>query len=260
MTIGAFTVARRTVWLVAALAVALAGVLMILIRPADSASDVPAEISCDRSTAEFGSLISCSATGPEGSILDWGDGAQVLVGDGVTATHAPVAVGPVSITTSDQEGTVLAATVVDIAPDLDFSCQHGLPKPVYALAVAPEGAYAPYVYVFLHPDTGQELRPGDADYPQSVMEMSKLEQVQLGEEPVVGLCTAESAAVDSLGGSITWTFDDGWHPARSVTARKVTPASPGNWEGVQPLDVEVVAEAAGYEASERIGVYFGGCG
>ncbi len=260
MTIGAFTVARHTLWLLSGAAVALVIVLMALIGTAQSASEVPAEVVCEQTEAEFGSLISCTATGPTDSILDWGDGAQLLMGDGLSAEHSPSAVGPVAVTVTSSEGELLATTEVTVHPDLAVTCEYGLPKPVYALAPAIDTTVAPYSYVYLHPDTGEEMYPGDPDYPESVMEMTKLEAQTLGEEPIVGLCSADSAAVAALGGTITWTIDDDWHPARTVIAQRVTPVTQGTWEGVQPIDVAIVAEAHGFEASERIGVYFGGCG
>ncbi len=82
----------------------------------------------------------------------------------------------------------------------------------------------------------------------------------LGEEPIVGICRTVSAAVDDLGGSTIWTVEDGWHPVREFRSRNITPGTEGDWEGVQPIDVPLTVDVDGYEASERIGVYFGGCG
>jgi hypothetical protein len=45
-----------------------------------------------------------------------------------------------------------------------------------------------------------------------------------------------------------------------TVARALTPGAPGNWDGVQPIEIKVEIDVLGYEASERRGVYFGGCG
>ncbi len=38
------------------------------------------------------------------------------------------------------------------------------------------------------------------------------------------------------------------------------PVRPGDADGVQPIEVEILVSVEGFDASERIGVFFGGCG
>jgi len=45
-----------------------------------------------------------------------------------------------------------------------------------------------------------------------------------------------------------------------TVARALTSGAPGNWDGVQPIEISVEIDVLGYGASERKGAYFDGCG
>ncbi len=252
--------AIRTPWPWASVAVALLVAFVVLVRPVNSAPGVASSIVCDTHTTDFDVAVTCSAAGPDDAVIDWGDGSLSPITGGFETTHPFAALGLVDVQLLSHDGDLLASTVISVAPDLSVTCKRGLPQPIYALAPAVDTATAPYDYIYLHPDSGEELRPGDTDYPENLGAMLALDRLVLDEAPVVGLCSAESAAADALDGTITWTVGSDWYPDYVTKTRKLTPGTPGLWDGVQPLDVAIVVEVDGHEASERIGVFFGGCG
>ena len=258
MTVFGISLASRPVWL-AALGtgiVALAAIVVFGANRADSRAAATASLSCDATTLTFGESLSCLVASDDDVTVDWGDGTSSPgAGDHVAV---PAAVGPTTVRVLDGE-TVLARHVVDIVPDISIDCDLGLPLPVYELAAGPSAAGAPYDYVYLD-DGGTKVSPGDAGYPANLGEMLAMERVVVEEAPIVGLCRSESAAVDTLDGSVIWTVESPWYEPYSTTSRNITPGTPAHWDGVQPIDVTVTVDVDGFEASERIGVYFGGCG
>lgn len=253
-------VASRTLWLMAASAVAVVAVTLLLVRPADSAPEIESTIACEEAGAVHGTPVACTAAGPVDAIIDWGDGSQDLVGEGFAASHAFGSVGPTIVSILDTDGDALAGTSIDITPDLAVTCEQRDIQPVYALAPAIDTSRNPFDYVYLHPETDEPVLPGEAAYPQNLGEVLQMERQVLGHEPAVGLCSAESAVADAFDGTISWTISSDWYDDRVSVTRRITPGTPGDADGVQPIDIQIVVNVEGFEASERIGVFFGGCG
>lgn len=244
------------------LGAALAGVaaLVVVFMQAGATSSVgaaapTATLSCDASALTYGESVHCEARASVDAELQWGDGTTGGLG---AATHTPQTVGALDVQVI-ADGLVLASHTVTVTPDLAIDCDFGLPKGVYELTPAAEGAFLPYDYVYLA-DDGSKIFHGDPDYPQTLRAAMDMTPSILAEEPIVGLCRTVSSALEDLGGSATWTVEDGWYPPRVFHSRNVVPGTQGDWEGVQPIDVTLTVDVDGYEASERIGVYFGGCG
>ena len=258
MTVRGIELPSRVLWLFAALAGVVA--LGFVFLQAGSNGSVGAEaptgsLSCDATDLTYGDALTCDAVASVEAELHWGDGS-VTVADAETRTIA--AVGTVDVQLA--AGTLVLAThTVTISPDVAIDCEYGLPKTVYELTPSLDGAALPYEYVYLAAD-GSKVYPGDDAFPTTLRAAMDETPSLLGEEPIVGICRTVSAAIDDLGGATSWTVEDGWHPAREFRSRNITPGTEGDWEGVQPIDVTLTVDVDGYEASERIGVYFGGCG
>ena len=259
MTVRDAELPSRLLWLFAALAgfVALAFLFLQAGSGISLGSTAPTgSISCDASDLTYGEPLACDVTAPDDAEIHWGDGTVTAAAG--SAGHTISAVGPTEVRLMAGE-TVLDLHPVTITPDLAMECEFGLPKTVYELTPALRGAALPYDYVYLGAD-GTKLFPGDAGYPTTLRAAMDMQPSILGAEPIVGICRTISAAVDDLGGTTIWTVEDGWHPAREFRSRNITPGTQGDWEGVQPIDVTLTIDVDGYEASERVGVYFGGCG
>ena len=233
-----------------------AAAVLVGVQGAGGRAAPAATLDCDAAAITFGETVSCTVTSDDDVDLVWGDGAS---GAGAGQhVHAPVAVGPTTLTVVHGE-TVLASQVLEIVPDVAIDCDYGLPLPVYELAPGPSALGEPYDYVYVDAD-GTKYQPGDAGYPSNLREVLALDRVVADEAPIVGLCRSESAAIDALGGSVVWTVESEWYEPYETKSRKITPGTPAHWDGVQPIDVTLTVDVDGYEASERIGVYFGGCG
>lgn len=258
MTVRGIELSSRILWLFAALAgfVALAAVFLQAGSAVSLGSTAPTgSISCDATELTYGQPIGCEVDAPDGAEIHWGDGAVTSAG---AATHTIAAVGTVDVQLA--AGSIVVAThTVEITPDVAIDCEYGLPKTVYELTPALDGAALPYEYVYLAAD-GSKVYPGDDAYPTTLRAAMDQTPSLLGAEPIVGICRTVSAAIDDLGGTTIWTVEDGWHPAREFRSRNITPGTQGDWEGVQPIDVTLTIDVDGHEASERVGVYFGGCG
>jgi dihydroneopterin aldolase len=63
-----------------------------------------------------------------------------------------------------------------------------------------------------------------------------------------------------FGAPITWTTTSERFDPVVTVARALTSGAPGNWDGVQPIEISVEIDVLGYGASERKGAYFDGCG
>lgn len=257
VTVFGVSITRRPVGLAAMVAAVVAlTVLAIVVGTRAAEAGATASLSCDADQAVFGSEVTCTVISDDDVVLDWADGtAAAGAGD---HAHAPVAVGPTTISVVHGE-TVLASHVVDIVPDVGINCDYGLPHTVYELTEGPNATGEPYDYVYLA-DDGSKILPGDPAYPSNLREILALERSVVEEAPIVGLCRSVSAAVDALGGSVTWTVESPWYEPYTTRSRMITPGTPAHWEGVQPIDVTLAVDVDGYEASERVGVYFGGCG
>lgn len=229
----------------------------LVTRPAGSSDDVASSIACDAVTADFGSPVSCTAAGPDDSVVDWGDGTQSAVTD--AGTHLFATLGPTDVNVVGRNGDVLASTSIDISPDFAFSCDYGAVRPVYELSVALDATVAPYDFVYMN-EAGSSLYAGDPGYPDSVVVASKMERATVGHEPRVQSCRVDSAAADALDGTVTWTVTSDWYKPVVTRTKAITPGVPAHWDGVQPIEVHAELNVQGYEASERRGVYFGGCG
>ncbi len=260
MTVFGVSLSGRPMWVaavVAGVAALTAGAVFVGVGTSESQAAASAGLECDATQAAFGDPVTCTVSTKDGGIvLRWGDG-QTTEGWGAH-THAPAAIGPTTITVTHGE-TVLARHTVEIVPDVAIDCDYGLPHNVYELTDGPSATGEPYDYVYLA-DDGTKIFPGDAAYPVGLREILALERSVVEEAPIVGLCRSESAAVDALGGTVTWTVESPWYDDYVTHSRKITPGTPAHWEGVQPIDVTLTVDVDGYEASERIGVYFGGCG
>lgn len=243
-------------WLAAMLAGVAALVIVIAAAGQGTRAAASATLTCDTTDATYGDTIDCTVESDDEVAIDWGDGTfEVVEG---AASNAPAAVGEVTISVVDDAGAVLASHGVTIVPDLSVECEQGLPLPVYELAPS-IGAPQPYDYVYVAAD-GSKIVPGDADYPSNLGEMLAAERSVVEQAPIVGLCRSVSAAADDLGGSVVWTVESPWYEPYTTKSRNITPGTPAHWDGVQPIDVSIVVDVDGHEASERIGVYFGGCG
>ena len=257
MTVRGVDLPARLLW-GAALAIGVVALAVVfLANGAGRSAAATASITCDADALDFGTELSCDIAAGDDALLHWGDGT--IEPATASTAHAIQAVGPVDVTVTDADGAVLASHGVAITPDLDVECEYGDPKPVYELAPALEGDLREYDYVYLLAD-GTKVVPGDARYPADLYERLDLELSVLGEEPIIGQCTATSLAADALGGHVTYHVQDAWHPETKIRTRKATPGTRGHWDGVQPITVTVVAEADGFQASEQMGVYWGGCG
>ena len=256
MTVFGVSLTSRPIWLATVLAGAAALAFVLLAGAVGPRASAGASLTCDADALTFGEPLTCMVTGDDDVVLAWGDGVTAT-GAG-SHTHTVVGVGPVTVAVLDDDAA-LASHVVDITPDIRIDCDLGLPLPVYELAPGPSAAGAPYDYVYVT-DAGTTVAPGDAGYPTNLGEMLAMERVVIDEAPIVGLCRSESAAVDALAGSVTWTVESEWYEPYVTRSRNITPGTPAHWDGVQPIDVTVVVDVDGYEASERVGVYFGGCG
>ncbi|MEM9200711.1 MAG: hypothetical protein AAGC53_03585 [Actinomycetota bacterium] len=255
MTVFGVSLTSRPAWLVSVV-VGVVALVVVLLASGVGARAASAELECDLASATFGEPITCVVTGDDTVDVRWGDGS---ISTGLGAhVHAPAAVGPVEVTVVDGD-TVLASHLVDITPDIAIECEYGLPHPVYELAEAAPDFRTPYDYVYLA-DDGTKLYPGDATYPTDFYDIIERERAVVEEAPIVGLCSAVSDSLDALDGSVSWMVTSPWYEPKVTMGRRATPGVPGHWEGVQPIDVELRIEINGYEASERIGVYFGGCG
>lgn len=259
MTVFGVSLTGRPFWLAAlgAGVVALTAVAVLGAARADGRATASASLTCDSVALTFGDTLRCTIASDDDVVLDWGDGTSIAEGAGEHAA-APAAVGPTTVRVLAGEN-VLARHVVDIVPDISIDCDLGLPLPVYELAAGPSAAGAPYDYVYLDA-AGAKVFPGDAGYPANLGEMLAMERSVVEEAPIVGLCRSESGAIDALDGSVTWTVESPWYEPYTTKSRNITPGTPAHWDGVQPIDVTVTVDVDGYEASERIGVYFGGCG
>jgi len=227
------------------------------------AADTPmveSSVECRGSFAEFGASVSCTASGPSDAMIDWGDGTLTTLGVGFDGSHLFAALGETTVAVVDVAGSTLASTTVDITPDFEVECELGSELPVYATTAALEGSAEPWDYVYVDDESGDHLYPGDVGYPDGVLAASRMEKVVVGESARVRACRATSAAADAFGGTITWTVSNEWYDDVVTKTRYLTPGTRGTFEGVQPIDVRVDLDLDGYEASERIGLYFGGCG
>ena len=221
---------------------------------------IPAEIECEATLAEFGAAVACTAAGPVDSHIDWGDGTQTEVGAGFEGSHLFASIGDTVATVVAAEGELLAHATIEIVPDFEVECDLGMVLPVYATTPAAPGSAEPWDYVYLADETGERLYPGDEGYPDGVLAGSRMDKVAIGEAARVRSCRAKSDARDTFGGTATWTVSNEWYDDVVTRTRYLTPGTRGTFEGVQPIDVRIDLEVAGYEASERIGLYFGGCG
>lgn len=230
---------------------------LLVTRPAGSSDDVASTVACDAVSADFGSPVACTATGPADSLVDWGDGTQTPIAD--AGTHLFASLGPTDVNVVKDNGDVLASTSIEIVPDFAVTCEFGAIRPVYELTPALDTTVAPYTFVYVS-DNGSPLYPDDAGYPESVVVASKMERVVVENQSRVKSCRVDSAAADTLDGTITWTVSSDWYKPVVTNTRAITPGVPAHWDGVQPIDVHVELDVLGYQASERRGVFFGGCG
>ena len=242
------------------LTVAAAGAVVVVLVGASAAGSLgraaaTASIDCEVMDVTYGEAISCDVDAPADAVLTWPDGTT---GPAVDTTHTIAAVGPLTIEVVHGD-RVLAVQTVTVRPDLAIGCDTRDLEPVYEIVASLDGALHPYDYVYLGTD-GTKLHPGDDAYPANLGEMLATERVVLDEARAVGLCRSVSRALDDLGGTVTWTVESPWYSPYVTTSRHITPGTPAHWDGVQPLDVHVVIDVDGFEASERVGVYFGGCG
>ncbi len=258
MTIRGTTIPPRALGFMGLVAAAIVVVATVLVtRPAGSSDDVASTIACNAVSADFGAPVGCSATGPDDALVDWGDGTQTPIAD--AGTHLFASLGPTDVSVVARNGDTLASTSVDIELDFALRCETGDIWRVYELTPALNTQVAPYDYVYVGAD-GSSMYPGDSDYPATVLAASKLEKVSPEEQPRIGLCTVDSVAADTLDGTVTWTVTSEWYDPVVTRTRSLTPGVPGLWEGVQPVELHVELDVLGYQASERRGVFFGGCG
>ena len=269
MTIRGTTFSPRALGLMAFVAAAIVVVATLLVtRPAGSSDEVaatdsaatesvPSSIACDAIAADFGSPVTCTASGPADALVDWGDGTQSPIAD--AGTHLFASLGTTDVSVVGSSGEALATTSIEIAPDFAFTCEFGAVRPVYELAPALDTTVAPYDFVYLAED-GSSLYPGDADYPSTVVIASKTERSIVANESRVQSCRVASAAADALDGTVTWTVTSEWYNPVVTRTKAITPGVPAQWDGVQPIEIHVELDVQGHTASERRGVFFGGCG
>jgi len=258
MTIRGTTFSPRALGLMALLAAAIVVVATVLVtRPAGSSDDVASEIACEVTKAEFGDPVDCTVSGPANATVDWGDGTQSPLAE--AGTHLFAALGSTDVRVLGGNGDLLATTSIEIAPDFAFSCEYGTVRPVYELTPALDTTVAPYDFVYIGED-GSSLYPGDTDYPSSIIVASKMERSIVSNESRVQSCRVDSAAADAFDGTITWTVTSEWYKPVVTRTKAITPGVRAHWDGVQPIEVHVELDVLGHAASERVGVFFGGCG
>lgn len=245
----------RVRWIGAAglVVVAVTGSLLVAAAPWSAAPH--GSIACDATEVVYGTPVGCTVDASTGAELHWGDGAR---SPAIAGTHVHATVGDLTVDVV-LDDTVLASHRVAVMPDLVIDCAYGLDFPVYELTASDPGSVQPYDYVYLTED-GRRLRPGDEGYPATIAEVLAAERSVVEEASIVGPCRSESVAADDLEATVTWTIDSAWHPTQTFRSRHATPGTPGKWDGVQPIEVTVTVDIDGHTASERIGVYFGGCG
>lgn len=241
-------------WRVSTAAVLAVGVLLVAVWMTTSTnqnqqvtSQIDAAIRCVPSEAVYGETVRCEAT--QGTI-DWGDGHTGGF------EHEVQAVGVIPVTVKDVAGRELASTSVTITPDLSVTCELAAEKNVYKMApsdTSPDG----WDYVYLHPDTGDHVGPGDPLHP-SDPGLTEWDLVVLGRATEAGECTATSQAADDFDGSFEFTMGSAWEE-HSVPFAQLTPWSDYHWKGTQPGFINVTVNVNGFEASERQNIFFSGC-
>ncbi len=233
-----------------AAAAVLLGVSGALAQTPDPQIDCTVEVT-------YGEPIVCSTSGvdEEKTSIDWGDGTSTPTS---TSAHSPKAVGAVIIALVAEDGRILASSTSKISPDLVLSCETAETADVYELA-ASSTAESGWDYVYIETATGTQILPGDAGYP-SGFDLTGFERVQSGQADVTGKCTATSQAGEDLDGDFSMTMTSEWEEARSVPFGYIVPWTSHHWAGTQPGELEATVTIDGLEASERIGIYFAGCG
>jgi hypothetical protein len=205
----------------------------------------------------YGEPIICTTIGvdEEKTSIDWGDGTSTLAN---TSVYSPKAVGAVTVALIAEDGRILASSKSEISPDLILSCETAETSDVFELT-ASSASESGWDYVYTETATGSRSLPGDVGYP-SGFDLTGYERVRSGQANVTGKCTATSQAGDDLDGDYTMTMTSEWEEARSVPFGYIVPWTSHHWAGTQPGELEATVTIDGTEASERVGIYFAGCG
>jgi len=216
-------------------------------------------IDCTTNAAEFGEVIECASNANgAGYELVWSDGHTSALDEfGVLIDrHAPVAVGVVEVAVVDHDGLSITSTEVTITPDLQVACETGKTKDIYELApsnTADDG----WDYVYLHPDTGARVLPGNPDHPVDPG-LTSWEAIVVGSAEATGECVASSDAAELFDGSFQFTMGTEWGE-NTVPFDRLTPWSKSHWLGTQPGFIDVTVSVNDQSASERQDVYLSGC-
>lgn len=252
-TTQATPVRRRLVIAGLVFAAALMALVAVLIqrnssKPIDLGAG--ASISCTPQVVTYGSPVSCDVSATVASEVVWGDGGIGQARDGID--H----VGLVSVQLISDIDTVIAATEVNVEPDLRLDCETDTWKNVYEFVASDEHPNG-WDYVYLDPVSGGKILPGHPVYP-SDPGLTDLELVVLDRVQETGECTASSAASDAFDGDITFTMGSIWEE-HSVPFPRLTPWSDHHWKGTQPGFIDVSVTVNDTTVSERRSIYFSGC-
>ena len=234
---------------------AVGGAVVLGMSGALAQPSIP-EISCTAATV-YGQSIDCLVSGADETktSIDWGDG-EVTPASAIS--YSPKAVGVVSISLIDNDEVILATSEVQVTPDLKLHCESGDTATVFELVASP-ASESGWDYVYTDLETGMSVYPGDANYPEG-FNLTGFERVAAEEASVTGKCTATSQAGDDLDGDFAMTMTSEWEEARSVPFGYIVPWTSHHWAGTQPGELEATVTVDGLEASERVGIYFSGCG
>ncbi len=214
------------------------------------------EITCTAAIV-YGEPIDCLVGGVDESKIsvDWGDGEVTPIS---TASYSPKSVGAVIISLVNNDGAVLATSEVRVKPDLKLHCESADTATVFELVASP-ASESGWDYVYADLATGANTYPGDTSYPEG-FNLAGFERIATEEVSVTGKCTATSQAGEDLDGDFAMTMSSDWEETRSVPFGYIVPWTSHHWAGTQPGELEATVTIEGVEASERIGIYFAGCG
>lgn len=205
--------------------------------------------------AVYGTYVKCAAGGGGATVLRWPDGMQT----GLQNTRIPLFVGDGAIELLDAEQTVLASLAIRVEPDISVECsdRDSEPKKVFALE-ATELRSQGWDYVFTNIETGETVRPGDAQHPNGGNE-DGLERVLLDEAQSTGLCRLVSQAGEDFDSDYLLEVESPWEATQSTPLRIIGPSSKTQWAGTQPAVVTGTVTVNNITASERVDVYQSGC-
>ena len=186
----------------------------------------PPETNCSPTTVDFGATVSCTVTNnPSGGTIKWGDGSRSSAPPEGTVPHNYESVGEFEVSL-DYGGVDHPSAMITVRPDLNIRCVDGPTWDVYAF----DGNY------ILDTDGNAQI---------------------VGSGTVADSCTAESSALSTFGGTVTWSVEG---LDSDTGSGGYADEYRGQFQGVQPATLTMTVTVNGIPKSESKGIYYSGCG